>query len=1708
MSAQLAFRTLAGAAIAAVAAVFAASLTAPAVASAAAPPAVPAAATTTALSYTIDGSQADTNPADAWKGFGAVSANNTSRYLLDYKDQHPAQYWQIMNELFNPKTGMGLTQVKIELGSDGNTSSGTEPATMRTATDVANVLRGAGFHFAADAKSINPAVQVSLLSWSTPAWVKTNQDRFTWFKDTIDGAWNTYHLPVNWIDPNPNETSVNAGLIDYFGQQLKAQTGTPYDYSKIKIAMDDSNGGIVMANSIITLVNPSSLSAAQQAAALTVPSDPATALAEATDPANSGALWTVSYPGDEDGVAAYYFRVADPELLSDVGALTHHYQIESSPAMSILNRSFGMQIWYSEGVSGIGNGQADEHLGLQSTGQTAIDVADLFVNSYAGQGDATLSNGYPTAVKDPHASLYMFQPAIEAFPTGTTYSSKSDIVADTPWSGDYTNELGYFVTRQFTDFASTGTVTPQQADDPSAVPSGAWQYVDGSASQGIGTESSNSMVGSTADRLTLENPQHTQFSTVVTNNSPNPASYTVTVQNVKLGSATRLAAYETDFTAGASFDSNWFQRDADVPLARQASGSTYTFTFTLAPYSIKTITSLPASSLPAAHRPGDHTAPADSGALDYRTPSQQSIVYQDDFEYAPGSLGYTPNYGPATTAFDYADCGQPSASSAACAPSGPKLSYLDRRGNTPRYSNDMNGAFEVNAMPGGGHALVQQLTYAQVPGAWNPGPPETLIGDDKWANYTASADVDFDTTTAPSPSFTNYVGIGGRADSQGNGFMLVVQADGAWGVLQDPGDAGSVGGGTISASNTLVHGFITGFNDAVTHRIALTMKGETVVAAVDGKTLASWTSSGSNVPLSGRVNLVSGWYHNAFDNLTVSAVPGYAATLSSYIDSGADAVSYSGSWNQSLGSSNILDRTQSIASAGASFTVPFTGTGFALDGSGAQSDHITVAVDGRTIATDVPESSTSNREVGYYATGFSNGRHTLTVTSVDGGLGLNAIAVYGAVTKGVQTGPLATLIGKLQAERLQSGDYSAASWQAYQAALTAAKAAVANPSADEDLITRATAALNSARDGLQAIALQSIADVTVATSVGVAPTLPATVTPVYGTGKGDPVAVTWDTAGLSWNTAGTVVVYGHGTDGNGQPFATAKAVVTIVDVSGVDPASVTVPTGTVATALPALLPKTVQGQLGQTSGRTALPVTWDTSAVTDAQLASTGTLAITGTATTDAGAALPAVVNVILLPEQSYTNVCAQDPGATVTATFTESGYSPQATCDGNTGFTSTDRWSDWQSTHRASDSLTYSFTRDFTVSSATVYSSEAVASSFTVQYLDAAGDWVDTDAGTVTGISLTAPSTATFTPVTTAGIRVNFAFDPPDYTKVNEVVITGTGLAASSVDTLAGLEAGNVPVPGFAPGTSGYSVDATTASSLPVVSAVPTDAGATVSISQATALNPTATVTVTAQDGSSRSYTVDFMTTQQPDYVYYIDSGATSSDTYTKLAATNHLLNAVPDQQYGPPTARWGWDTPDTGAVAGSPSDPNSSYRATFNYYLALPAGTYQVVVGYNPFRQLTALSTVYGDVGNALAPTVSTDITAGSFPEAASTITLGSAQTVALNVVPTSGALNPRIAFVAVLRLPTPPALTSITATGSATSFPLGQPVDLTGLTVTAHYADGSSADVTAGAVLAPIGELATPGRKELTVSYTEGGKTVTAEVPLRVTASSAAS
>ena len=76
-------------------------------------------------------------------GAGMVSANNSSCLLLDYKYEHDKEYQEILEYIFG-SNGVCVNHLKLEMGLDINSSSGTEPCIKQYESEPADVTRDAG----------------------------------------------------------------------------------------------------------------------------------------------------------------------------------------------------------------------------------------------------------------------------------------------------------------------------------------------------------------------------------------------------------------------------------------------------------------------------------------------------------------------------------------------------------------------------------------------------------------------------------------------------------------------------------------------------------------------------------------------------------------------------------------------------------------------------------------------------------------------------------------------------------------------------------------------------------------------------------------------------------------------------------------------------------------------------------------------------------------------------------------------------------------------------------------------------------------------------------------------------------------------------------------------------------------------------------------------------------------------------------------------------------------------------------------------------------------------------------------------------------------------------------------------------------------------------------------------------------------------------
>ena len=390
--------------------------------------------------------------------------------------------------------------------------------------------------------------------------------------------------------------------------------------------------------------------------------------------------------------------------------------------------------------------------------------------------------------------------------------------------------------------------------------------------------------------------------------------------------------------------------------------------------------------------------------------------------------------------------------------------------------------------------------------------------------------------------------------------------------------------------------------------------------------------------------------------------------------------------------------------------------------------------------------------------------------------------------------------------------------------------------------------------------IREVRVVEAATRAGVAPTLPSQVTVVYDGGVERVASVSWDTSGADWSAPGTVTVPGSGADVFGAPFE-AEAKVVVGSFSATDPVSSTTFAGVSLARVQASAPASVPGQVGTAPQRFALDVEWDWSGVTDASFAAPGVVTVSGTASDASGASLPARLSVIVTVAEE-ANVA---PPSTASATYTESAsYSVDRTKNG----LRTDKgWSNWRSgTKNPQDTLTYDLAQRETVSHVTAYfykdgSSNSWPQSLRVETRVGTDAWV---AGATIPVPVPADGTAPIVDVPLGGVaaddvRVVMTARDATHMIVSEVEIFAAAPSASSVADLARVTLDGVDLAGFAPATTSYEVP-WLGDAAPVVAAVPVDRDAEVSVEQASGPLGMAVVTVTAPDGTSREYTLEFV--------------------------------------------------------------------------------------------------------------------------------------------------------------------------------------------------------------------------------------------------------
>lgn len=108
-----------------------------------------------------------TDQGHVFDGLGAVSAGASSRLLIDYPEK---QRNEILDYLFKPGYGASLQHLKVEIGADVNSTDGSEPSHMRSATDH-DYNRGYEWWLMKEAKKRNPKIILDALPWGAPGWI-------------------------------------------------------------------------------------------------------------------------------------------------------------------------------------------------------------------------------------------------------------------------------------------------------------------------------------------------------------------------------------------------------------------------------------------------------------------------------------------------------------------------------------------------------------------------------------------------------------------------------------------------------------------------------------------------------------------------------------------------------------------------------------------------------------------------------------------------------------------------------------------------------------------------------------------------------------------------------------------------------------------------------------------------------------------------------------------------------------------------------------------------------------------------------------------------------------------------------------------------------------------------------------------------------------------------------------------------------------------------------------------------------------------------------------------------------------------------------------------------------------------------------------------------------------------------------------------------
>ncbi|GAB3161944.1 hypothetical protein GCM10027059_13410 [Myceligenerans halotolerans] len=666
--------------------------------------------------------------------------------------------------------------------------------------------------------------------------------------------------------------------------------------------------------------------------------------------------------------------VADATLRDAVEVAGYHYYTDDDSAgnFTALAEQFDKEIWNSEAQATFSNSAFRPHNNTQDPTVAGTGIG--------GTGSALeMGNTIIKGFVKSRRTHFIYQPLVGSFYAGGQYSFKEVVGARDPWSGWLHYDVGVDILRHFSWFAKTGW---ENADNTAGI----WRAVPQASFTGAtGTNPVNGRNG-TPSYMTLAAPDKTDFSTVLTNDSEYEQTYTISAVNMAYSGTPDLEVWETRAAdTGQAFNANYMKYLGDV-----SADSAGVYTVTVQPYSVVTVTTLenhlnPEFGVPLPVEGQRTVLDTDSTGAGHDT--GDSVLYADDFDYSGKTVPVIGADGEIVGSED----------------------YIESRGGSqsviPRYTGDRNGAFEAFLPTGStNYVLRQQLDQdiMGLGGAWNGGDPVTRIGDNRWLNYTAGVDVTFESDSTQGGS--NYAAIGVRQQhgDTSSPYKLKFWYDGGWSMHVN-GSSVANGNVVTGAGGVTIPGFDDSFD--AWHNIAVKAAGDTVTAYVDDVALTTYTDP--TPKLSGRVELVSGYYHTQFDNLRVETVDGFAPYYTELLDglemqdlapTPATKLVYGGAWDHANGKS-MYDYQRSLSTSegsGSTLTYTFDGTGLDILGPNDGSAVLEVTVDGQVVDASAATLDSDRLYQAFTLRGLSDNSHTVQVKVLSGTLVVDSVGVVPA----------------------------------------------------------------------------------------------------------------------------------------------------------------------------------------------------------------------------------------------------------------------------------------------------------------------------------------------------------------------------------------------------------------------------------------------------------------------------------------------------------------------------------------------------------------------------------------------------------------------------------------------------------------------------------------------------------------------------------------